>query len=221
MTDEKYLFVSDVREKKNVARSARSKRTHTGKRGGVKLPSDYMTEKEKRAMNGECKSYKLNEPMTWNEFKAMPEDIRVAYINALRTAYNVSDSKIAEMMGIGQNMVSKEVRLLGIGVGRGVGKRKGFKKEEWLAWCNGASTKEQPAEKPEETTAQTAEMEEEVAQPVMMPLNIGIKDKSNIERALGILEGISYCVGDGVADGILTAIEQIEAALKGGVKDGK
>lgn len=46
MKDETYLFHSDCRDKKNVARSARNKRTHNGKSGGVKFPSDYMTKKE-------------------------------------------------------------------------------------------------------------------------------------------------------------------------------
>ena len=44
MTDEKYTYIQDVRDKKVTARSARSKRTHNGKGGSVKFPSDYMTQ---------------------------------------------------------------------------------------------------------------------------------------------------------------------------------
>lgn len=135
MTDEKYMFNSDMWEKKNIARSARNKRTHTGKRGGVKLPSDYMTKKEIRAMSGEVQSYRLNDPMSWEEFKAMPDEHKVSYIKLLRQKWNVSDSKIAEMMGIGQHTVSNETIRLGIAAGKG--KRKGFQKEAWYAWVNG------------------------------------------------------------------------------------
>lgn len=39
-------------------------------------------------------------------------------------------------------------------------------------------------------------------------------DMSTIQRALGILEGVSYGVSDEAADAILTAVEMIEGALK-------
>ena len=46
MTDERYTFVSDVRDKKRTARGAFNKRTHCGKGGAVKFPSDFMSKKE-------------------------------------------------------------------------------------------------------------------------------------------------------------------------------
>lgn len=45
MNDIEYEFTKDVIEKKITARSARSTRTHNGKRGAVKFPSDYKTKK--------------------------------------------------------------------------------------------------------------------------------------------------------------------------------
>lgn len=39
-------------------------------------------------------------------------------------------------------------------------------------------------------------------------------DKEAIQRALGIIEGISWVAPDEVADGLLTAVEMIEGALK-------
>lgn len=46
MKDEEYLFVSDSRDKKITARSAGKRRTHNGKRGSVRFPSDHLTKKE-------------------------------------------------------------------------------------------------------------------------------------------------------------------------------
>ena len=80
MDDEKFVFYEDVREKKTISRGSRYKRTHAGKGGRVKLPSDYLSNKELKAMNGEVKSYHLNSPMLWSEFKSMPDDIQVLYI---------------------------------------------------------------------------------------------------------------------------------------------
>ena len=53
MTDEKYTFVTDVAEKKRIARGSFNKRTHNGKGGKVRFPSDYLSNKERNKMNGE------------------------------------------------------------------------------------------------------------------------------------------------------------------------
>ena len=135
MTDEKFTFIEDLREKKKTATGAHHKRTHCGKGGAVRFPSDYKTAKELRAMNGEVKSYKLNDPMSWKEFKAMPDDIKVAYIKALRKRYNVSDTKIAEMMCVSQHTLSNLMVRLGIRSARQ--SREKWDKDGWYAWVNG------------------------------------------------------------------------------------
>lgn len=153
MTDEKYSFVSDVRDKKVTARSARSKRTHNGKGGRVRLPSDNLSKKELQKMNGECKSYRLNEPMAWKEFKSMPDDIRITYIKMLRKKYNTPDQEIANMLGIGRQAFIKEVARLGISKGKKTGGRKSWDKEGFYAWWHGVDmlptpVPEEPAEEP-------------------------------------------------------------------------
>lgn len=116
MTDEKYVFVTDVRDKKRTARGSFNKRTHAGKGGAVKFPSDFLTRKELNAMNGEVKSYRLNDPMTWAEFKAMPDEIKISYISALRNKFGVPDSRIAKMMGTNVCSMSQMLTKLGISV---------------------------------------------------------------------------------------------------------
>lgn len=138
MKDETYLFHSDCRDKKNIARSARNKRTHNGKSGRVKFPSDYMTKKELNAMNGEVKSYRLNDPMSWKEFKAMPDDIKVVYVKLLREKFRCFDSAIAEMMGINKCSFSQEIKRLGLGYGtKHGGNRAWEEKEAFYAWAHG------------------------------------------------------------------------------------
>lgn len=100
MKDEEYSFVSEVRDKKITARSASNRRTHTGKGGRVRFPSDNLSKKELAQMSGECKSYRLNDPMTWVEFKTMPDDLKCTYIKLLRQKFNAPDCKIADMFGI-------------------------------------------------------------------------------------------------------------------------
>lgn len=45
MKDETYSYISDVKEKGITARSARNRRTHTGKGGKVRFPSDSLSKK--------------------------------------------------------------------------------------------------------------------------------------------------------------------------------
>lgn len=131
MTDEKYVFVTDVAEKKRTARGAFNKRIHNGKRGGVKFPSDYLTKKERNKMNGEVKIYKINEPITYKEFKSYPDDIKIEYIQNLRKKFDVPDTAISEMFGLSAHAIGNVCKKLGIQSGQR-GKRKadyeGFEK---------------------------------------------------------------------------------------------
>ena len=139
MTDEKYLFVTDSIAKKRIGNSYRNRKTHAGRGGKVRLPHDNLTKKELEAMNGECKSYRLNEPMTWAEFKKIPDDLKTDYIKLIRNRYGVSDKFVAEnMLGVTQPTFGEEVRRLGLGTGRGSGnKLVNADKEGFLAWVNG------------------------------------------------------------------------------------
>lgn len=163
MRDEEYLFHSDCRDKKITARSARNTRTHNGRRGRVKLPSDYMTKKELNAMNGEVKSYRLNEPMSWKEFKELPDDIKVTYIKLLREKFNCFDSAIAEMMGINKVTFSQEIKRLGLGHGTKHGwNRTWNEKEAFYAWAHGVpATKEAEDPIPEEPVPEAEPVIEE------------------------------------------------------------
>ena len=166
MKDEKYLYISDVRDKKITARSARHKRTHNGRGGSVKLPSDYMTQKEIKAMSGECKSYKLNKPMNWKEFKAMPDDIKISYIKLIREKFGATDSAIANMMNVNNCSFSQEMNRLGIRTGKHTGGAVKWDKEGFLAWA--MPTPPKPAEEAHEVAEETIEETiEEVAEVVV------------------------------------------------------
>lgn len=97
MTDAQYLFVSDSREKKSVARSA------VHRKGGRKskkctLPSDYLTEKQRKELNGAVDSYSLNYFYTWAQFKALPDDIQVEWINHMSKKYDCGYTAIAKLV---------------------------------------------------------------------------------------------------------------------------
>lgn len=121
LSDEEYTLRQENREKSITARSARHMRTHCGKRGGVKLPSDYMSKKELRAMNGKCESYRMNDPISWNEFKAWPDEHKITYIKSLREKYKVPDMALAKAMGVTDVTFRNWMKCLGLGQGKGAG----------------------------------------------------------------------------------------------------
>lgn len=140
MNDEKYVFIQDVREKKNIARSAKHVRTHNGAGGSVKFPSDYLSNKERKAMNGECKSYRLNEPLTWEDFGELPSDLKRDYILALRKKFNVPDAEIAKMFDIRPRTLCdyfKRHAELNLSKGKGSGNYVAtWDKDGWIKWLD-------------------------------------------------------------------------------------
>ena len=81
LSDEQRDFIEDCRDKKRIGYSSHNKRSHCGKSGGIKFPSDNLTEKQKRAMNGKVITYQLSKILTDEEFNKLPDDIKKLYID--------------------------------------------------------------------------------------------------------------------------------------------
>ena len=112
------MFYDECADRKRTARGAFNKRTHNGKRGGVKFPSDYLSKKEKNKMNGAIKVYKMNEPITYAEFKKYPDDLKKQYLNNLREKFDVPDTAIAEMMGVNKKTLNGLLKIIDASGGR-------------------------------------------------------------------------------------------------------
>ena len=150
MTDEEYTFRADCAEKKRVARGSANRRSHVGRGGRMKTPSDYMTKKERDKMNGEVKRYSMAHPMKWAPFKQMPDDIKREYIASIMDKFNPTQAAVAEMLGVTQRTLSSLYTALGIPSPRGCRSASGRNDAFW-AWANAATTAEptDAAEKPE------------------------------------------------------------------------
>lgn len=150
MSDEQYQMVSDSREKKSIAASAHKQRSHCGRGGSVKFPSDFLSKKELKAMNGECVKYpSLKKPMTWNDFKSLPDDLKVEYVKYLRDSFNVPDKDIAAMFDVGTNTIFRWFKCLGLTKGVGSGnKTNNWDEEKFRAWLDGEDDSVEPTDIP-------------------------------------------------------------------------
>lgn len=137
MTD----FDYDVLQKKRIASGAYHRK------GGSKskkctLPSDHLTEAQKRKLNGPVTTVNLNQPIRWQEFKALNSDsLKKSYLTNLLNTYKPTANMIGEMMGVAGITVRKEMRRLGLPVGAKGGDQNSpeakAKKAMWAAFCNG------------------------------------------------------------------------------------
>lgn len=95
-------------------------------------------------MNGECKVYRLNKPMGWELFKQLPDDMKIAYIKALRETYNAPTKEIIKMLGVSRYTYGETLRRLGISEPTGTRRTVSA---EWFKWLDGNK-----GEEPEEET---------------------------------------------------------------------
>lgn len=95
-------------------------------------------------MNGEVKAYKLNEPMTWKEFKKMPDDLKRSYLDAITQKFNAPKTELTKMFGVNYKTLTVEMNRLGCGKSYR-GKLK-WDEDAFKKWCNGINEDEPPVE---------------------------------------------------------------------------
>lgn len=149
MTDEEYIFRTECAEKKRTARGSFNRLPHAGRGGKVKMPSDYLTKKEREAMNGEVITYQMNKPMSWAQFKKMPDDTKREYINSIIHKYDPQQTAVAAMFGVTPRTLYVLCEELGIHFKRG-GTQRENRNDAFWAWVNGPVKVEAILKEPEE-----------------------------------------------------------------------
>lgn len=111
MTDERYSYVEDVKNRKNVARSGGKK----GKsRYGCSLPSDIMSHWAKKRENGDVVIMAPDRPIIYEDFKELSEDMQRQYLQGIIDNYGGTTERIAKMWGVSEAKVKNHRQLLGI-----------------------------------------------------------------------------------------------------------
>lgn len=184
-------FDFDAMQKKRIAQGAKHK---VGRRSGCTLPSDSLTEAQKRKLNGPVVTLKLDEPMPWEDFKTLPEDKQRLYLERLKELYQPSTAMLGQMFGCTQPTVLHRINQLGFHTGYDqCGRRRPGKAEraKWDAFCNGvvggkpgtpANTVTEAADDTVEPTDDAVETEEPVENAV--PVTPGKVTDEVIHRKL-------------------------------------
>ena len=187
-------FDYDAMQKKRIARGA-SHMKRGSKSKKCTLPSDYLTAAQKRRLNGPVSTYKLDEPMSWESFKAMPEDLQKKYILNLQETYQANNDMLGKMFGVTGVSVCRMRHALGVGA---IGQSKMTRDEvavrdaKWDAFCNGVIGGK-PGEPKKIENDEAEELHDEinnfvgfgdpeVEEPVKTPEQIEIKEMGPIEE---------------------------------------
>ena len=185
-------FDYDAMQKKRIAHGAAHMKHN---RKGCSLPSDYLTAAQKRRLNGPVSTYKLDEPMNWESFKAMPEDLQKKYILNLQETYQANNDMLGKMFGVTGVSVCKMRHALGVSA---MGQSKMTRDEvavrdaKWDAFCNGV-VGGKPGEPKKIENSEIEELHDEinnfvgfgdpeVEEPVKAPEQIEIKEMGPIEE---------------------------------------
>ena len=112
MTDEAYVFNSTVSERSSLKKAAQHKKNGPAV---AKLGNKRMTAQEIQERHGECKEYNLDGFMSFNEFKVMPKDIQVEYVNKLQEKYDIGLVQISRyLFNEGDEALQSHLRINGI-----------------------------------------------------------------------------------------------------------
>lgn len=168
-------FDYDAMQKKRIARGAQHKRCGS-KSKNCSLPSDNLTPAQMRALNGEVKQYNLNEPMTWEAFKAMPQDLQEKYVRGLHSRFNVGATTISrEMFGLSDNAILVYARRTGAHLATEHCRLSNSQRDVWEAWL-GRKAQDVP-EEPEQMDAESPDVDEPVEQ---------VEPAEDVERDFGM-----------------------------------
>lgn len=116
MDDGKYLFISDVKERKTIARNSRYKKNGC-KSKKCTLPSDYMTRKEIAAMNSDVITCKFDEFYSWEDFKKFKDSTKIDYIEHICSKYSCSISAVSILVfGLGKTGLSNYISSNKLGI---------------------------------------------------------------------------------------------------------
>lgn len=112
MNDAAYAFVEDVKHKKSLVRGNFAK-----VRGGgrvVRLPSDHLTAKQRKEMNGKLNTYEMDKPHSLNELAGWPSEIQKEYMQNIIDKYLPSVQDVGRMLKCNSKKAYDYLALLGI-----------------------------------------------------------------------------------------------------------
>ena len=168
-------FDYDVLQKTRIAAGSRHMRRGSRSKRCF-LPSDNLTPAQLKRRNGPVSTYKLDAPMRWDDFKAMPVDLQKQYLTYLVETYGATNEMLGDMFYVHPTYVGAVKKALGVvshNPHRVLGEKKAIRDHMWAAFCNGVvgggdAVKETPRE-PEKVETLPVRCPDELEEAALTP----------------------------------------------------
>ena len=129
----------------------------------------YLTAKQKKGLNGKMSTYNLSKPMTYEEFKAMPDDLRKEYITKLYCDWGVGLVPISNMFRCSPETVRQVCKQFGIST-TGRQHLSDEQKIKWLEFLGKISTNANTEDEDEdESKEEYSERKDSSSQKIIAP----------------------------------------------------
>lgn len=99
MTDERFVYNADLRDRKRTASSARAKKGGSRSKSCT-LPSDALSASQKRKLNGSVESISLNSPMSWARLRELTPTLQFLYLDHLVNEHKARRVDLCAMLGV-------------------------------------------------------------------------------------------------------------------------
>lgn len=99
MTDERFVYNADLRDRKRTAYGARAKKGGSRSKSCT-LPSDALSASQKRKLNGSVESISLNSPMSWARLRELTPTLQFLYLDHLVTEHKARRVDLCAMLGV-------------------------------------------------------------------------------------------------------------------------
>lgn len=95
MNDERFVLQQTNKERSKMKTGAYHKKSGA-KSKKCTLPYEYLSKKERKALDGIPTSWNMNWFYTWRQFKQMPKDLQIEYLENICSKYGCGLSTIGE-----------------------------------------------------------------------------------------------------------------------------
>lgn len=148
-------FDFDCAQKKRIARGAFNRKGTTNRKG-CRLPHENLTKKELEKLNGEVFTLSITRPITWEQFKKLPNNLQEEYLNTQVKRFGVGMRTIGQdLFGLAGTSLQSHINKHGLCIVPAPnGQTPKAAKESWNRWIATGTT---IAPEPETTTEPTPE----------------------------------------------------------------
>lgn len=129
------VYYSDIAEKKKTSYGSKHKKNGS-KSHYVHFEHENLTESEWQKMNGPVITYKVNLPLTYSLFKAMPLDLQREHVKFVKTNYGPTIPMFAHTLGVTPPTLRKILVAFGLNNGWPL-KVQNSVRDRYERWSNG------------------------------------------------------------------------------------